>query len=76
MLMVLKKHFHITAQQGHFEEVLLYEPSSTSVVFTSLIEDNLLGFDQRTHDFEMMVLENGHKTDVSPTPYYFFVELE
>jgi hypothetical protein len=62
--------------QGRFEEVLQYEPVSASVVFTSILNRDLLGFDGRTHDFEMLVLEDGHRTDVSTTPYYFFVELQ
>ena len=61
---------------NHFEEVLLYEPVTTSVVFTSLLNHQVNGFDSYPHDFEMMVLENGHGTDVSTTPYYFFVELQ
>ena len=60
-----------------FEEVLLYEPASASVVFASLLEEaSVLGFDNEDHDFEMLVLEDGHGTDVATTPYYFFVELE
>lgn len=59
-----------------FEEVLMYDPVTQSVVFTSLIDQDVLGFDNRTHDFEMLVLEDGHKTDTSTTPYYFYVELE
>lgn len=65
-----------TGVDNHFEEILLYEPRSTSVVFASLLNNNLLGFDGREHDFEMMVADNGHGTDISPTNYYFFVELE
>jgi hypothetical protein len=56
----------------HFEEVLLYEPITASVVFCALLNEDLLGFDDRTHDFEMLVLENGHLTDTSPTTYYFY----
>ncbi|GBE20083.1 hypothetical protein BMS3Abin17_00817 [archaeon BMS3Abin17] len=60
-----------------FEEVLLYEPATSSVIFTSLIEPgNMLGFDNKDYDFEMLVLEDGRGTDTSVTPYYFFVELE
>ena len=59
-----------------FEEVLLYEPVSTSVVFASILENDALGFNQRSSDFEMLVLEDGHGTNVASTPYYFFVELE
>lgn len=62
---------------GNYEEVLLYEPVSTSVVFAALLEESsVLGFDDLDRDFEMLVLENGHGTDIAATTYYFFVELE
>jgi hypothetical protein len=59
-----------------FEEALLYEPVTSSVVFASIIEQDVTGFDSASHDFEMLVLENGHGIDIAPTPYYFFVELQ
>ncbi|MCX6750028.1 MAG: hypothetical protein NTZ83_01070, partial [Candidatus Pacearchaeota archaeon] len=59
-----------------FEEVILYEPTTYSVVFASLLNENVLGFNNNPYDFEMLVLENGHLTDTSPTTYYFWVELE
>jgi hypothetical protein len=65
------------AEDGKFQEVLLYEPTTSSVVFTSLLdEESPAGFDGNTHDFEMLVLENGHLTDTATTTYYFWVELE
>jgi hypothetical protein len=66
-----------SAEEGTFQEVLLYEPTTNSVIFTSILDqESPLGFDGRSHDFEMLVLENGHLTDVATTPYYFWVELE
>jgi hypothetical protein len=59
-----------------FEEVLLYEPTSSAVVFTSLLEKDLTGFDSAAHDFEMLVLENGHNGNTDSADYYFYVELE
>ena len=62
---------------GEFEQVLLYEPFSRSVVFSALLEEGgTLGFDGNTYDFQMLVLEDGHGTNVESTTYYFFVELE
>ncbi|MFH1801965.1 MAG: hypothetical protein ABH864_00775 [archaeon] len=62
---------------GNYEEVILYEPATASVVFASLIESGSVdGFDSKDYDFEMLVLENGHGTDTDTTTYYFFVELE
>jgi hypothetical protein len=65
-----------TGINDKFEEVLLYEPQSTSIIFTSLLNKDAMGFDDRTHDFEMLVLEDGHGSDTSTTPYYFYVELQ
>jgi hypothetical protein len=66
-----------TGENNKFEEVLLYEPTTASVIFTSLIEPGTVaGFDGQDYDFEMLVLENGHDADTSTTTYYFFVELE
>lgn len=62
---------------GNFEEVLLYEPTTTSVVFASILEESLSGYDSKPRDFEMLVLEDGHGAQATTTtPYYFFVELE
>ena len=63
-------------ESNKFEEALLYEPTTRSVIFTSILDENILGFDNRSHDFEMLVLEDGHGTDTSTTTYYFYVELE
>jgi len=63
-------------EDGKFEEVLLYEPSTYSVIFASILNEDVFGFDNNPHDFEMLVLENGHQTDTAPTTYYFWVELE
>lgn len=59
-------------QDDNFEEVLLYEPSTASVIFGALLNEDVLGFDNRPHDFEMIVLEDGHQTDTEVTIYYFY----
>ena len=63
-----------TSTSGSFEEVLLHD--GTNAVFASLLEDDLSGFDSKSHDFEMLVLEDGHDGDSSTTPYFFYIELE
>ena len=60
---------------GNFEEILMYEPVTQSVVFTSLLNQDQAGFDSKTHDFEMLVLEDGHATNIATTPYFFYVEI-
>lgn len=61
---------------GTFDEVLLYEPRGKSVIFSSLLKRDSDGFDSKTHDFEMLVLENGHNGNVESTPYYFYLEIQ
>ncbi len=62
---------------NQFEEVLLYEPATSSIVFASLLEEGTLnGFNSEDNDFQMIVPEDGHATDTSATSYYFFVEIE
>jgi len=58
---------------GAFDEVLLTDNSNT--VFTSILNNDVNGFDSKTHDFEMLVLDDGHNGDASPTMYYFYLEL-
>jgi hypothetical protein len=62
------------AGAGTFDEVLLSD--GTNVVFASILEEDVIGFDGSTYDFEMIVLEDGHGTDTTTTTYYFWVELE
>jgi hypothetical protein len=56
-----------------FQEVILNDGSA--IVYAALISQNALGFDTGTHDFQMIVGENGHNGDTSTTEYYFYVEL-
>jgi len=58
-----------------FDEVLL-EDSANKTVFAALLDDNTAGFDGLNHDFEMLVLEDGHSGDTTSVSYYFYVELE
>lgn len=64
------------SEDGLFEEVLLYEPVTASVVYTSILEESANGFNGSAIDFEMMVLEDGHGADTATTTYFFFVEIE
>ncbi len=63
---------------SEFEEVMLTDGSDTvQTIFTSLIEEHgRAGFDGNNYDFEMIVLENGHGTDIAYRNYYFYVELQ
>jgi hypothetical protein len=58
---------------GIFDNVML--EAENKFIFASLLQEDVTGFDGRPHDFQMIVLEDGHGTDVSTTPYFFYVEL-
>ena len=60
---------------GSFEEVILWDPANNATIWTSILENDAQGFDQRFHDFEMVVLENG-ASDTATTTYFFWVELQ
>ena len=64
------------AQALYFEEILLSDAASHGVIYTGLIDNDVLGFDNRTHDFQLMVGENGHDGNTATTTYYFYLELE
>jgi hypothetical protein len=56
-----------------FAEVLLTD--TANMIYTGLITSPTLGFDNREHQFQMIVGEDGHNGDSNPTPYYFYLEL-
>jgi hypothetical protein len=68
---------HLNDETGNpssdFQEVLLHDGSA--LVYTAIISQDSTGFDGNTHDFQMLVGEDGHNGDSNPTPYYFYVEL-
>lgn len=64
---------------NNFEEVLLTDNAAAGnqIIFAAILdEEDVSGFDNKYHDFEMLVLEDGHGTDTATTTYYFYVELE
>jgi hypothetical protein len=73
-----------TAQQANFHNVLLWDITNndTGWIYTTLIEDktpnsldDFVCYNGEYCDFQIIVNENGHGTDISPTQYYFWVEL-
>lgn len=65
-----------TPEDGRFEEIIMYEPTSRSVIFASILEESRLGFNNKAVDFQMLVPEDGHGADTSTTIYFFFIEIE
>ncbi|MBW2974269.1 hypothetical protein KY366_00995, partial [Candidatus Woesearchaeota archaeon] len=74
-----------TEDGNNFQEVLLTVNDSETIIYTTIIENrrgdndtDIIGFDNETHDFQLLVGDDGHagpKQDTS-TPYYFYVEIE
>lgn len=65
-----------TTQNTQFREVLLTDNrSNNSVIYTAILEQDVVGFNNKSMDFQMIVGENGHGNNVA-TQYYFWVELE
>ncbi|MBI4154191.1 hypothetical protein HY501_02555 [Candidatus Woesearchaeota archaeon] len=53
-----------------FDELLLYD--NVSVVYATFIEQDNVGFDTRTYDFEMIVPQGNQTGSIA---YYFYVEV-
>ena len=75
------KNDSATTDNIDFVEILLTDKNN--IIFTSIIENDITGnntdvygFDSEKHDFQMLVLEDGHNGDDQTTNYYFFVEIE
>jgi hypothetical protein len=62
------------AQDTDFEEMALYD--STSIIYATILESNLTGYDNQAYDFQMLVPENGSQGFTGATAYYLYVELD
>jgi len=59
----------------NFYQVLLADGAG-DLVYTTLIDENQVGFNGGEYDFELLVAENGNVTEASTsTTYYFYIEL-
>ena len=61
------------SQNLHWNETLLTENNTQTVIFATKTEQNVNGFNNNTWDFQLIVGENGD--DSSTTTYYFYIEL-
>jgi hypothetical protein len=67
---------------ANFREVILSDNGAVPIIYTAFLAHTFnpsaesTGFDGLTHDFQMIVGEDGHGTDIAATPYYFYLELE
>lgn len=64
----------INESTGRFQEILLKDNTTGSLIYTTLLEIDALSYNgASTFDFQMLVAEN--ETGTSPLMYYFYVEL-
>lgn len=66
-----------------FQNVMLTVNNTETIIFTTIIEEkqsdnrsNHQGFNNASHDFQILVLDDGHLGNEVSTSYYFYVELE
>ncbi len=69
-----------TGTGNGYYEVLLQDNTTSNLIYAAIVQPgNWSGFDNGTHDFQMMVADNGTAGEEYPfgtaTTYYFFVEL-
>lgn len=61
------------SQSSDFVMVLLQ--SGANIIYGTLLNDSVTGFNGQTYDFELLVGENEKTGNLGVTPYYFWVEL-
>lgn len=59
-------------ESAKFQEILLQDLQG-NLVYTTILEDSILGFDNSLYDFQMIVAED--ETKAEATRYYFYLEL-
>lgn len=62
----------VVNENAKFQETLLQDDAG-NLIYVTLIEDNSVGFDGSTYDFQMLVGESDRKQ--TPTTYYFYTEI-
>jgi hypothetical protein len=70
----LHTYINNQSQGADFEEVILADGSS-NLIFTTILEEDVTGFDGNTYDFQMIVPENASTSFSSSTAYYVYVQL-
>jgi hypothetical protein len=64
------------SQTSSFFEILLYDFTNSNMVYTTILEEDVNGFDNNAHDFQILLAEPGDGTDTSTTTYWFYLEIE
>lgn len=69
----LNTYVNNATQDSSFEEVALI--TEENIVYATLLEENAVGYDGNTYDFQMIVPENGTVGFSGATAYYLYVEI-
>lgn len=70
----LRTYINNVSQGSDFQEMALYD--NTSIIYATILENRLVGYDGQAYDFQMLVPENGSQGFTGATPYYLYVELD
>ena len=63
-----------STQDTSFEEMVLYDGNS-NLVYATILEEDVTGYDGQSYDFQMIVPENGLPSFSGATAYYLYVEI-
>jgi hypothetical protein len=70
----VRTYINNVSQGSDFQEMALYD--TTNIIYTTILENKLTGYDGQAYDFQMLVPENGSQGFTGATPYYLYVELD
>jgi hypothetical protein len=71
---VLRTYVNSVSQTANFTEVALYD--TINIIYGTMLENDAVGYDGKTYDFQMLVPENGNSTWASATAYYLYIEVD
>ena len=75
----LNTYVNNATQNNRFEEIALFDglnqTSGGNLVYATILENKVIGFDSVAYDFQMIVPENGAASFNGATAYYLYVEL-
>jgi len=64
--------FNSTGQATFFDEIILTDDGGTTSIYATIMENNRVGFDGNTHDYQLIVPDN---RTTANTVYFFYAEL-
>jgi hypothetical protein len=70
----LNTYINDAPQTTDFEEISLHD--GTSIVYATILENDVVGYNGAQYDFQMLVPENASTAFTGATPYYIYVELD